>query len=154
MAEEGFDLGNGIGHKIGKRWSRAAGSPDGGSNECQTVGPHQPPDDEAARCSEQDCSDHEMEDAKGNAETTRTSTNQPQLMLKPKGTPVHLVRSGRNICHWHCMLPVFIALQQARLLPDGDELTKQATGFVSVIRRVADGMHERMDKKLKVCLLD
>lgn len=58
-----------------------------------------------------------------------------------QATSVHLAINKNFNSHWNCMLPVFIALLQARLLPDDDEVMEQARSYFGVIRAVADGMH-------------
>lgn len=64
---------------------------------------------------------------------------------------IHLDANRSYSCHWNSMRPVFIAIHQAKLLPDGAEVTPQAAEYFGVIRDLAGGMLERMKSRMKVC---
>lgn len=149
MAEERFNLGNDIGHKIGKRWSRAAGSADGDADGRKSHVRQKPADNETGGSMGKYSTYNGVGDPKGGAESSRTPVEQARLVLMPRATSVHLAIKKNLNSHWNCMLPVFIALLQARLLPEGDEVMEQARSYFGVIRAVADGMHAWMTRKCK-----
>lgn len=72
------------------------------------------------------------------------------LQQKDSAFSVHLDSNVENSCHWNCMLPVFVVLFQAKLLPENDEVTAQAGGYFAAVRDVASGMNAEMTKPVRV----
>lgn len=73
------------------------------------------------------------------------------LQQKDSDFSVHLDSNVENSCHWNCMIPVFVALIQADLLPENDDqVTDQAGQYFCAVRRVASGMQSSMAKSVRV----
>lgn len=65
-------------------------------------------------------------------------------------TPVHLDGWNNNSCHFNCMVPVFLVINQVTPLSTGSDVTEQARAYFSVIKDVDMGKHERIDSRVKV----
>lgn len=65
-------------------------------------------------------------------------------------TPVHLDGWNNNSCHFNCMVPVFLVINQVTPLSTGSDVTEQAKAYFSVIKDVDVGKHERIDSRVKV----
>lgn len=86
----------------------------------------------------------------GGAKDAITPVGHLILQQKDSDFSVHLDSNVENSCHWNCMIPVFVALIQADLLPENDQVTDQAGRYFSAVRSVASGMQSRMTKLVKV----
>ena len=58
-----------------------------------------------------------------------------------------------NSCHWNCMIPSFIALQQFGLLPS-ELVTSKARNYFNIIRDAADGVTKPMTSPVEVSEYD
>lgn len=102
-------------------------------------------------------------DADGHAEGGRkrqldgstSGASEGPLVLKGDGADkvsVRFVVNCNSNCWWNSMIPVFVSILQANLLPkENEEVTEPARKYFAVIREVAKGMHERMSASIKVC---
>lgn len=72
------------------------------------------------------------------------------IVQHPTTFSINLDEWTNNSCHWNSMLPVFIAILQAKLLPDPAEVTDQARGYFTAVRKVSSGMHTKMGAEIKV----
>lgn len=95
-----------------------------------------------------------------NAEPNRTETSPggshslgpllPNCDVNNTCLPVYLDRGQRNSCHFNCMIPVFIAIDQVTPLPLGPEVTPKSSQYFGVVATVGEGMHQKLDSRLKV----
>lgn len=112
-------------------------------------------DDEESDCSNAAGNDDSPRgNIKGEAGSFTPKNPVGGLALKsvvPKLQSMHLAGNKENSCHWHCMLPVFIAVHQAKLLSIGAEVTSQAEEYFGVIRDLGEAMYDPLTHCLKVC---